>query len=86
MIKRYIINQEDNDLMGVLSNRTINTLKVCNSKELEERKEEILQNIKRTGGFHYGKKTSFEILRFFNVDPAEYIEGWEELKVKWGLE
>jgi len=85
MIRSFYIN-DNNDLLGVLSVRAINTLKVCNKKELEERKEEILQNIKRTGGFHYGKKTSFEILRFFNLNPAMYIEGWEDFKAKWRLE
>lgn len=83
MIKRYLIN---NDLLGLLSIRAINTLKVLSRKDLEERKQEILQRIKRTGGKCYGKKTSFEVLKYFGLDPAEYIEGWEEFKAKWRLE
>lgn len=66
MIKTFYINDE-NDLLGTLSVRAINVLKVRNRKELEERKGEILANIERTGGRYYGKKTSFEVLRYFNL-------------------
>ena len=66
MIKTFYIN-EDNDLLGTLSVRAINVLKVRNKAELEAKKEEILANIERTGGRYYGKKTSFEVLRYFNL-------------------
>ena len=70
MIRTYYIN-ENNDLLGVLSVRAINVLKVRNKKELEAKKEEILENIKRHGYRFYGKKTSLEFLRFFNIELKE---------------
>lgn len=73
MIKTYFIN-EDNDLLGVLSVRAINTFKVRNKAELEAKKEEILANIRKRGYRRYGKKTTMEFLRFFNINPAEVIE------------
>jgi len=67
MIKTFYIN-EDNDLLGVLSVRCINVLKVRNKKELEEKKEEILSNIKKYGYKFYGKKTCMEFLNFFGIN------------------
>ena len=67
MIKTFYIN-EDNDLLGVLSVRCINVLKVRNKKELEEKKEEILSNIKKYGYKFYGKKTCKEFLDFFKIN------------------
>ena len=73
MIKTFYIN-EDNDLLGVLSVRCINVLKVRNKKELEEKKEEILSNIKKYGYKFYGKKTCIEFLNFFNIKDIELKE------------
>ena len=70
MIRTYYIN-EDNDLLGVLSVRAINRFKVRNRKELEEKKEEILSNIKKHGCIYYGKKTSREFLNFFGIELEE---------------
>lgn len=70
MIKTYYIN-EDNDLLGILSVRAINVFKVRNKKELEEKKEKILSNIKRHGYRFYGKKTSQEFLNFFGIKLEE---------------
>ena len=67
MIKKYYIN-EDNDLLGLLSVRAINVLKVRNKKELEAKKEEIVNNIKTYGYRFYGKKTCKEFLDFFGID------------------
>ena len=67
MIKKYYIN-EDNDLLGILSVRAINVLRVRNKKELEEKKEEIINNIKTYGYRFYGKKTCKEFLDFFGID------------------
>lgn len=77
MIKTYYIN-ENNDLLGILSVRAINVLKVKNKKELEEKKEEILENIRRRGYRRYGKKTTMEVLNFFNIDPAEIFTEIEQ--------
>ena len=73
MIKTYYIN-EDNDLLGILSIRAINVLKVRNKKELEAKKEEILSNIKRYGYHFYGKKTCIEFLNFFGINDIEVKE------------
>ena len=73
MIKTFYIN-EDNDLLGILSVRAINVLKVRNKKELEEKKEEIINNIKRYGYHFYGKKTCIEFLDFFNINDIELKE------------
>ena len=70
MIRTYYIN-EDNDLLGILSVRCINRLKVRNRKELEAKKEEILLNIKKHGPIYYGKKTSQEFLNFFGIELKE---------------
>ena len=70
MIRTYYIN-EDNDLLGVMSVRAINRFKVRNSKELKEKKEEILSNIKTHGCIYYGKKTSQEFLNFFGIKLEE---------------
>lgn len=70
MIKTYYIN-ENNDLLGTLSVRAINVLKVRNRDELEEKKGAILENIRKHGYRLYGKKTTMEFLRYFNIDPAE---------------
>ena len=67
MIRTFYIN-EDNDLLGILSVRAINVLKVRNKKELEEKKEEILYNIKKYGYHFYGKKTCKEFLDFFRIN------------------
>lgn len=73
MIRTYYIN-EDNDLLGILSVRAINVLKVRNKKELEEKKEEILSNIKKYGYRFYGKKTCIEFLNFFNINDISLEE------------
>lgn len=73
MIKTYYIN-EHNDLLGVLSVRAINVLKVRNRKELEEKKEEIINNIKTYGYRFYGKKTCIEFLNFFNINDISLEE------------
>ena len=67
MIKTFYIN-DDNDLLGLLSVRAINVLKVRNKKELEAKKEEIVNNIKTYGYRFYGKKTCKEFLDFFGID------------------
>ena len=67
MIRTFYIN-EDNDLLGILSVRAINVLKVRNKKELEEKKEEILYNIKKYSYHFYGKKTCKEFLDFFRIN------------------
>lgn len=77
MIKTYYIN-ENNDLLGALSVRAINVLKVRNRKELEERRGEILENIKKRGWRRYGKKTTMEFLNYFNIDPAEVFTEIEQ--------
>jgi len=66
MIKTFYIN-EDNDLLGLLSVRAINVFKVRNKKELEEKKEEIINNIKTYGYRFYGKKTCIEFLNFLTL-------------------
>lgn len=73
MIRTYYIN-EDNDLLGVLSVRAINVLRVKNKKELEEKKEEILSNIKKHGYRFYGKKTCIEFLDFFGINDIKLKE------------
>lgn len=77
MIKTYYIN-ENNDLLGILSVRAINVLKVKNKNELEEKKEAILKNIRKHGYRLYGKKTTMEFLRYFNIDPAEIFTEIEQ--------
>ena len=77
MIKTYYIN-ESNDLLGILSVRAINVLKVKNKNELEEKKEAILENIRKHGYRLYGKKTTMEFLRYFNIDPAEIFAEIEQ--------
>ena len=72
MIKTFYIN-ENNDLLGILSVRAINVLKVRNKKELEAKKEEILQNIKKHGYRFYGKKTCKEFLDFFGINDKEVL-------------
>lgn len=73
MIRTYYIN-EDNDLLGVLSVRAINVFKVRNKKELEAKKEEIINNIKKHGYRFYGKKTCIEFLNFFNINDISLEE------------
>ena len=73
MIKTFYIN-DDNDLLGQLSVRAINVFKVRNKKELEEKKEEIINNIKTYGYRFYGKKTCIEFLNFFNINDIELKE------------
>lgn len=77
MIKTYYIN-ERNDLLGILSVRAINVLKVKNKNELEEKKEVILENIRKRGYRGYGKKTTMEFLRYFNIDPVEIFTEIEQ--------
>ena len=73
MIKTYYIN-ENNDLLGILSVRAINVLKVRNKKELEDKQEEIINNIKTYGYMFYGKKTCIEFLDFFRINNIELKE------------
>lgn len=77
MIETYYINKR-NDLLGILSVRAINVLKVKNKNELEEKKEVILENIRKGGYRRYGKKTTMEFLRYFNIDPAEIFTEIEQ--------
>lgn len=66
MIRTYYIN-ENNDLLSALSVRAINRLRVRNKEELDRKKEEILENIKKHGYIIYGKKTCLEFLNFYKI-------------------